>query len=92
MKTYGVEEGQRYGRLRVFKAGTSVKNSFLRSTCICDCGNITVVDNILLASGKTKSCGCFRAEAARNALSKYRRKLNWGAANGPSASFIEDEI
>lgn len=33
-----------------------------RWKCICDCGNETVVGQTLLQTGKTKSCGCLRAE------------------------------
>lgn len=38
--------------------------------CQCDCGNITTVITNYLKSGHTKSCGCRRAEAARENFTK----------------------
>ena len=38
--------------------------------CQCDCGNITTVVSNYLLSGHTKSCGCRRAEAARENFTK----------------------
>ena len=32
-----------------------------RWECKCDCGNVTIVGQTLLQSGKTKSCGCLQA-------------------------------
>lgn len=52
----------RYGRLLVIKhAGKDRRNKHLW-LCQCDCGNkkVVVADN--LSSGKSKSCGCLKAE------------------------------
>ena len=52
----------RYGRLLVIKhAGKDKRNKHLW-LCQCDCGNkkVVVADN--LSSGKSKSCGCLKAE------------------------------
>lgn len=38
--------------------------------CQCDCGNKTTVISAYLKSGHTKSCGCRRAEAARENFTK----------------------
>lgn len=92
MKKYGVEEGQRYGRLRVFRAGTSVKNALLYSTCICDCGNISTVLNKSLARGETKSCGCYKVDVARRTSIKRMQKHDWGKASGPSRCFVEEDF
>lgn len=52
--------GQRFGRLTV--TGYAGKSAGMhRWECMCDCGNITVVGQTLLQTGKTKSCGCLQA-------------------------------
>ena len=38
--------------------------------CLCDCGNTTNVITNYLKSGHTKSCGCRRAEAAKENFTK----------------------
>lgn len=54
--------GDRYGRLVVISlAGKNSKNKYLW-LCKCDCGNEKVIVGENLSSGKTKSCGCLRAE------------------------------
>lgn len=63
--------GQRFGRLRALKPSEKrMANGNICWKCECICGNIVVVDGYLLRTGKTKSCGCLRAEnsakAARN--------------------------
>ena len=55
-----VEAGQRFGRLvatEKLRVGHSVK-----WRCTCDCGSEARVDQHGLIAGKTKSCGCLRAE------------------------------
>ena len=52
--------GNKYNRYTVINSG--IKHG--RSICKCDCGTIKEVDNYLLISGKTKSCGCFKSEKA----------------------------
>ncbi|MCD7751196.1 MAG: transcriptional regulator [Lachnospiraceae bacterium] len=59
--------GQRFGKL-VVTGYAGKENGMHQWTCLCDCGRETVVGQSLLQSGKTKSCGCMRAEAARDSL------------------------
>lgn len=53
--------GKRFGKLTVTEYAGK-KAGMHRWKCICDCGNETVVGQTLLQTGKTKSCGCLRAE------------------------------
>lgn len=58
--------GQRFGRLIVLKrcghhTNKSGKKNILWQ-CICDCGNISLVQSRNLRVGKTSSCGCWATE------------------------------
>lgn len=60
--------GLRFGRLKVIKSGPTIicgvaKVKTKTSVCRCDCGRIKTIRSYDLTSRKTKSCGCFRAEA-----------------------------
>lgn len=58
--------GQRFGRLTIIRrTNDNISPSGLRATmweCICDCGNITVVNAATLKNGSSTSCGCYRNE------------------------------
>jgi hypothetical protein len=64
------ETGRRYGRLLVLRRGASYQGgegrASARWTCRCDCGREVEVLGYRLRSGKTKSCGCFKADLARD--------------------------
>jgi len=63
--------GKIFGRLSVIKtAGTDKRNERIW-VCICDCGNEVVVTSYRLKKGRTKSCGCFLADAAREKFTKH---------------------
>jgi hypothetical protein len=55
-------EGLRFGRLKVISRQGISRNNKVLWLCTCDCGASTVKVGELLRSGKTKSCGCFKAE------------------------------
>jgi hypothetical protein len=55
--------GERFGRLVV--KGSAEGNGRPAWHCHCDCGKHCVVVGEDLRSGKTRSCGCLRAEASR---------------------------
>lgn len=64
--------GQKYNRLFVESFAGTKKNgngSIALWNCLCDCGNKCVASGKTIRNGKTKSCGCLRAE-----LSSQRRK------------------
>lgn len=64
--------GNKYGRLTVVsKAESKHKHTFWN--VVCDCGNAVSVQSTYMKSGKTKSCGCYQKEQARNARLKHGR-------------------
>lgn len=57
--------GRRFGRLAVLQEFESRGSGNRRRVfwrCVCDCGTETWVDADALRSGRTVSCGCFKAE------------------------------
>ena len=60
--------GMRFGRLVVLEMLWDNKPTSAR--CVCDCGNITIVINTGLTSGKTKSCGCLQKDIASDLNTK----------------------
>lgn len=54
-------EGVRKGRLLVGKLVSAQKGKYVYE-CLCDCGNICLVNKTELNSGNTKSCGCLAKE------------------------------
>lgn len=62
--------GQVFGRLTVLKRD-SFANGKTRWLCRCECGQSTVVIGQLLRNGKTRSCGCLRADRAAERATKH---------------------
>ncbi len=76
--------GYSFGRLTVTSLDTSRAGRYWHA--ICACGNTTTVRAITLNSGKTRSCGCLRAEACgrtgkRTAVANSRRGAAKAAAS-----------
>lgn len=70
--------GEKFGKLRVLAAGPDIQKKarcYPTSLCQCDCGKRVVVQNRLLLSGMTRSCGCLRKESAREREKRNPRKL-----------------
>ena len=57
-------KGQKFGRLTAIKCLGS-KGHDRRWLCKCDCGKVIETSQYRLIIGKTKSCGCFRKDFAR---------------------------
>lgn len=55
--------GQRFERL-VVESLNKIVSKFKYWNCVCDCGNKTVVKDVCLVYGNTKSCGCLQKEKA----------------------------
>ena len=63
--------GKTYGRLTVLK---KLQHGYY--SCQCECGNITQAYGYSLTTGKTRSCGCLKAQQDREArIDKKRTKL-----------------
>lgn len=65
--------GKKFERLTVIKKDEDRKNHWI---CKCDCGNTVSVLDFYLIHGKTKSCGCYRADRARKHLESIRDITN----------------
>lgn len=65
-----VEPGQRFGRLVVLQVGGKTEVSASRpqgwraAICRCDCGEIVTAAIPRIVSGKKRSCGCLKRDAA----------------------------
>ena len=57
------------GRGRIRREGTN--GAHRKWKCTCECGGETEVCASHLISGRSKSCGCLRAEALRRAITKH---------------------
>ena len=68
--------GQRFGKLNVVEFFHVNKHGRALWLCKCDCGNTSKVVSSRLATGKTKSCGCYRAEVRKNGLYVTKRGLS----------------
>lgn len=78
--------GRRFGRLTVLGREGIYKSpnqeTFLLTwRCRCDCGNETVVVANNLKFGRTRSCGCLRAEKSRERM-QARHDIRFRIANG----------
>lgn len=75
-------KGNKYNRLTVINRveGKYGKPSWL---CKCECGNFCTVYGQYLKSGKTKSCGCYQKEQARE------NRLKHGRADKASSEYKE---
>ena len=63
--------GQRFGRLLVTDYMPGAGKISRTLVCKCDCGNTTIVNPGDLKDGKTKSCGCLRAEKMRESATTH---------------------
>lgn len=60
-----VNTGDRYGRLTVLGEVGRDKHNKRCLSCLCDCGNTTVVELNSIRTGNTTSCGCYALEVSR---------------------------
>ncbi|HEX8112842.1 MAG TPA: hypothetical protein VF516_34160 [Kofleriaceae bacterium] len=75
--------GRTFGRLTVLAREGSTGQAPRRPLWRCTCGCELVVRAASLLAGRTRSCGCLRAELARGAVAAAARAQRWAAlANG----------
>lgn len=55
--------GKRFGKLTVITRHIDKSKQYTLWECKCDCGNTVLVRANMLKHGRTKSCGCLRAES-----------------------------
>lgn len=60
--------GKTYNRLTVLYRVQNNANKNVKWKCQCECGNIITVESSQLVSGKTKSCGCYKASINKKNL------------------------
>ena len=63
--------GQKFGRLTAINWAGQNKNGRSMWFCKCDCGGFKTVSVSDLLNGNTQSCGCFKAESARERFTKH---------------------
>lgn len=66
-----------YGKLSVLEFSHKNMHGRYQWRCLCECGNITVVDKTKLVNGKTKSCGCMAISLLKE------RTTSHGMSNTP---------
>lgn len=70
MRAYDLT-GQRFGKLvAIERKGRKDGMPGSYWVCLCDCGNTTLVNTSNLVSGHTKSCGCSRSVAQKDATAR----------------------
>ena len=72
--------GKRFNRLTVLNKSHKRSGNHIMWECVCECGNIKIIDGQHLKTGKIKSCGCLHNQLARqrrlkNLLNKRFGKL-----------------
>ena len=64
--------GRRFGRLVALKdSGQRTGNGCARWVCRCDCGHETLVSSDKLLGARTRSCGCWQRERARETATRH---------------------
>jgi hypothetical protein len=75
--------GMRFGRLLVLGRVPKLKYPAAMWRCRCDCGTETIVHGYSLRRGETRSCGCLKAEVARETILKWVPALKHGLSDDP---------
>lgn len=68
--------GQRFERLTAVRPVGKNKGKGVMWECVCDCGNTIITCGSDLRRGKTRSCGCYAREKARDTC--LRRNITHG--------------
>lgn len=66
--------GEKFGKLTVIEEAPKITKR-LRYKCLCECGNITIVNGEDLRSGHTQSCGCLKSKG-EDIISRLLRDNN----------------
>lgn len=84
--------GQKFGKLTVIKRFVQNNNQNKPLwECICDCGNMHIVDGNSLKSGSTQSCGCIGNSRGEQIIKEILLKNNISFAQQVSFSDLKDK-
>lgn len=70
--------GEKYGKLTIIEINHIKKPTYYstEAVCLCDCGNITTVELGNLRTGKTTSCGCWKATCYKHGILHKKHGLS----------------
>jgi hypothetical protein len=74
-------QGQRFGKLVIGEFHSFNKTRNAKWNAVCDCGKPCIVLGYQLSNGRTKSCGCLKAENQKLAVAAVRLPLGIAARN-----------
>lgn len=87
-----IKNGQQYGYWTVLKAYLPGRQSL----CRCVCGKEKMVGNQMLTTGRSRSCGCRRAEAQTVAQVRGKQKgqkiMDYIHSQGLTAAYIDRKV
>ena len=66
--------GKRFGMLQVVDF-YEVRNNDIHYKCLCDCGNVAIVNKHKLRTGHSTSCGCYKSIWCKENKTKHNGKL-----------------
>ena len=76
--------GKRFGRWIVLERITQPGIRPIRWNCRCDCGTVRTVNGQGLRRGRSKSCGCYKADALSERMTGLRKEKHPGWRGGRS--------
>jgi hypothetical protein len=85
-KTYSYLIGEVFGKLTVMSIYREGKVAYAK--CKCSCGNDHSVKVRCLTEGSSTSCGCFRLERVRKAITKYNYNRTFFSSNTPEMYYV----
>lgn len=77
-----IKTGEKFGRLTVLGRAENSRDGAVRWRCRCECGQGIEVRSKYLRNGKTRSCGCLRAELVS------ARRLKHGQAKANTKEYV----
>ena len=85
-KTYSYLINEVFGKLTVVSIYRDGKVAYAK--CKCECGNDHSVKVRCLTEGSSTSCGCFRLEQVRKAITKYNYNREFFISNTPEMYYV----
>lgn len=57
--------GEKHGRLTIMRVAGKNKYNHVLYECLCECGNLAIIEATCVKRNKTKSCGCLQKEKTK---------------------------